>query len=241
MAYYPKNFYIKPELPNLDNQKASINSDEAKLRTFPANSMGVASFFGAQQIHQMGENIKALVLGATGETLEADLFVGQGHQHNTQASRLRWLQLATFPFVNSPLDGGDIEDSLCIRSTALTKRALVKLSVIASDAIHVVPRFRVSMSPGPNPPQNCQLLLKYYDLNGALLATTYPVTLTTFRSMDREWVYGQPVDLIAMGANFDVNFPLIINYGVLVSFESIMSANLDFVYVHEMSWGVYDL
>ena len=239
--YTPRQHWPQARTTNTDNQKSSINSDEAKLRTFPVNALGVASFFGSQQIHQMGENIKALVFGATGETLEEDLAVTLGHQHNTRASRLRWRQLATFPFVNSSISGDDIEDSLCLRSTAQTKRAVVKLSVPSSDAGHVIPRFRISVASAPSAVINAQLTLKYYTMAGALLFTAPSLNVNTFRAIDREWFDCPPVDLITIGAQADVNFPSMVSYSCFVELDTTMSATTEFVYIHELSWGVYDL
>jgi hypothetical protein len=239
--YYPKRFWPQPSRDNNDNQRASINSDEAKLRTFPANSLGMASFFGAQQLHQMGENSKALTFGATGVPLIADLVVGQGHQHNTRASRLRWRQLATFPFVNSSISGDDIEDALCLRATANTKRAVVKLVIPQSDAYYVIPRFRVSVASAPSATITAQLTLKYYTMAGVLFLTAPSLNVNTARVIDREWVECPPVDLITAGASFDVNFPLMLVYSCFVELETTMSAITEFVYIHELSWGVYDL
>jgi hypothetical protein len=240
--YYPKRFWPAVLRINGDNQKAAANSDEAKLRTFPNNSLGMSSFFGSAQINQMGENSKALVLGLTGETLEADLSVSAGHQHNTTGSRLRWLQLATFPFVNSSGSADDIEDAFCIRTTALLKRATVKLTVPSSDATHVIPRIKISVAPAPSAVCNLNLVLNWYQhQTGALLYAQPLFNMSTSQAIDRQWFECQPVDLIALGATFDDNNPQVFNYSAIAELTSTLSANTEFVYVHELSFGVYDL
>jgi hypothetical protein len=239
--YYPKIFWPAVLRVNDYNQKTAINTDEAKLRTFPKNALNVSEFFGSRQIHHMGENSKALVFGITGETLEADLSVGFGHQHNTQQSRLRWLQLATFPFVNSSISGDDIEDAFCIRSTGLTKRACVKLTVPFADATHVIPRIKISVAPAPSATVNLNLLLNWRNhSNGTLLYAQPLLNLSTFQALDRQWFECQPIDIMAIGAQPDENNPIFVAYAILAELTSTLSANTEFFYIHELSFGVYD-
>ena len=237
MASYPKYQYPKQGQIPQDNQRASINSDEADLRSFPANSLGMASFFGSAQIHQMGENAKAIVLGASGETLDTDLTVTGGHRHNTQHSRLRWQQLATFPFVNSSESGDDIEDALCIRATAANITVALKLWIPFEDSKHIIPRFRVSVAPAPSAVVMANLVLNYYDQGGALLETTAPLTISTSRAIDREWFECPPINLSA--ADADATFTDMLS--VWAELTTTMGAITEFVYIHELSFGVYDL
>jgi hypothetical protein len=237
MPWQPKAFYPRPANVNQDNQRSGVNSDSQLLRTLPQNHLLDSTFLASSHIHTIGENTKAMVLGATGLTQVADLSVTSGHKHNTRQGRLRWTQLATQQFFNSPATADDIEDSFVIDTVANTQLAVMRLWLPLEAAKSVYARIRLSVAPAPSANNLYNLVFKYYSLAGVLLATQSPLAISTVAVLSRVWFECPYINLSSgtVDATFTDRIPL------WVEVSATAGAVAEFVYIHEISFGVYDL
>lgn len=208
-------------------------ADAEALTTFPPNALPLTGFYDSSIPEVAKNNAQALVLGATGLPLTADLTVTEGHKHETEAGLLGWRQLGSLLFearaaytIGSAPD--ECYDALLIDQSAETKLGIARLWLTLLDAAEVAPRVRLTHAAAVG---SLILTVRYYSLAGTLLLSTSE-TLDTSTARTREWVDLAGVDLSGstVDATFSGRIPLIVKvYGSKLGSVSVA--------LHEIAWG----
>lgn len=213
--------------------------DGEYLTTFPPNWLPLTGFFDASIFEVARNNLGALVLGATGDKHTADLSVSAGHKHDGLYSRLRWRQIASFPFVNNGQAVASVGaapdecyDALVLNSATTVVLAQCRFWVSAIDAPRFVPRVRISNDNSVT--VTVTLTLEYYRPSDMTLLGSQTITFDTSVVRNRQWVDGTVIGATIGGADPDVAS----RYIHLVRLSGIQSAATEAVAIHELAFGV---
>jgi hypothetical protein len=213
--------------------------DGEHVTTFPPNWLPLTGFFDAGIFEVCRNNLGALVLGATGDKHTADLTVSAGHKHDGLYSRLRWRQIASFPFVNNGQAVASVGaapdecyDALVLNSATTQVLAQCRFWGARIDVERIIPRLRVSNDNSAT--NTVTLTLDFYEPDLSTLVASMTIVFDTSVVRARQWIDGAVVDLTAASADADVSDrrPLI------VRLSGIQSAATEPVAIHELAFGV---
>lgn len=210
------------------------------LTTFAPNRMPLTGYFDAEILEVAKNNLQALVAGAIGDNLTADLTVTEGHKHDNDAHRLLWRQLASFPLLNNcsptfPPFGtapDEVFDSVAIDDNSDLDLAVLCLLVTAADAAVLIPRVKVSNDNSAT--TDCNITLSFYETDCTTLVATQTITISTATARDRVWVDGSAID--CSGGAADVDLPSHVPLVVFVT--GALDADTEDVALHEIAFGV---
>jgi len=214
--------YINPDI-------IGVATEEEKLTTFAKNNLLPTSFLASSLPKKIQKNTDAIVYGLTGDTLDADLEVTEGHKHNDNRSQLRWKQIASYNFVNFH---SSISEAVRLDSTSETNLAVFNLWIPSDYITSVVCRIRVSSAGSSNVLATFRIKFNESDYSTDY---TKEILLTTHRAYDNEWIETEGIDINGMPSDVDIaGF-----YPVIVQLTGFLSSLSEFVSLHEISFGIW--
>lgn len=199
-----------------------VATETEQLKTFPKNVYSPTSFLSSGLAKQIQGNTDAIVYGLTGNTLDENLTVSEGHKHDDNRSQLRWRQLATYQF-------SDLEVEL---RTTPKDLVILNLWVPSHFTTSIYIRVRVSTAAAAT-----VLATLRFHFNESDFTTNYTkeILISTHRVYDSEWVESDGIDI----NNMPGDLVLTGFYPVTIQMTGHLSALTETVAIEEISFGCW--